>query len=223
MNISTNFPDDQYLQELLTHLKNKVEETSSAPEMLMAFSGISMNWIADYITDLYMQWTKETIPVNDLFLTGTNPEWNKIIIEQCERSPQKLRALMDSNEAVKKMFAEVSYSDVPILIRFEDDRYKLLDGMHRSIAAIRDGHESIVGFVGKHTGKPAPLVESHVIYDLLKAYHRGLNTDREGLIVALRFLANSYPNVRGLLTERFTKDWLPSYELQTIIKEALGS
>ena len=119
------------------------------------------------------------------------------------------------------MFLDAKYEDIPILIRFEDDKYKVLDGMHRTIAAIREGKETIQAFIARSIGKPAPYCEPHVIYDFLRAYHRKMNLDRNGLIISLRFLRHSYANVDELLINRFNKQWVPDDEIQEIIQEAL--
>jgi len=184
-------------------------------------SGASMNWIADYLTDQNVIWEKMDLPVKELWLTGTRPEWNKVIIDQCGRSPVKLKEVLDSNPETKMMFEIAQVDDRPILVRFDDEKLKVLDGMHRTIAAIREGKQTITAFVAKHKGTPKPYCEPHVVYDLLKAYHRKLNSDKESLIVALRYLRKSYANVDDLLKNRFSKSWMPDDEIQKIIKESL--
>jgi len=221
--MQTNFPDKKYLRALIKHLGGKLAKTHRDPiENLLAYSGMAMNWIADYVTDSSILWTKETLPLDSLYLTGTWPEWNKIIIDKSSRSPAKLRQLINSNPKTKNLFKDANWAEIPILIRFEEGKYKVLDGMTRTIAAIRDGKRTITAFVARQKGKrPKPSIEPHVIYDLLRAYHRGLNKDRKSLIIALRFLRKSYTNVDDLLKNRFSKTWVPSDEIQEIIKEAL--
>ncbi len=218
---NTNFPDQKYLGSLIEHLKQKVEFYQDPLDKLMMYSSAAMNWIADYITDENVKWTKEKLLVDDLYLTGTNPKWNKIIIEQCKRSPKKLKELFNSNKKIKKIFYEAKSSNLPILVRHEKGKLKVFDGMKRVISSIRDGRKTIWAYVVKPQNKQRPKCEPHVIYDLLKAYHKGLNKDKKSLIIALRFLRKSYANVDNLLKERFNKSWVPDDEVQKIIQESL--
>ncbi len=216
------FPDADYLERLIAHVCAKVSEQQSPLERFQMHCNATMNWIADYLTDPNVRWTRETIATNDLYLTGTNPVWNGIIIDQCERSPARLANAMRDDPQVLAQFKDVAFDPLPILIRFEKDKLRVLDGMHRVVAAIRDGRNSIEAYVARHIGEPRPACEPHVVYDLLKAYHRGLNTDRTALITALRFLRRAYGNVDDLLRHRFIKAWVPDDEIQAIIAEALN-
>lgn len=219
--MENNFPDKKYLQALAGHMEERTARDLSVAEQISAYSGAALNWIADYINDANVAWTKEDMVIDDIYLTGTNPVWNRIIIQECERSPKKLRELLSNDEAVKKLFKDVQFSDVPILIRYDDGKLKVLDGMKRVIASIRDGRTKIHAFVARIEGHPAPQCEAHVIYDMLRAYQRGINTDKEGLVAALRFLRGSFSNVDALLKNRFNKEWLPDDALQKLVQEAL--
>lgn len=217
-----NFPDEKYRQRLIDHLAEKVNKHQTTIEKLSMHSSAAMNWIGDYLTDPHVRWEKKSVPIDDLYLTGTNPRWNPIILERAERSAEKLRVLMKDDSNINDLFTEAVFSPDPILIRYEDNRYKILDGMHRVIAAIRDDRNSVDAYVAfLDQRKPAPQCEAHVIYDLLRAYHRGLNHDRQGLITALLYLKKSYSNVEKLLRERFHKQWVPNDEVQKIIQEVL--
>lgn len=217
----TNFPDKKYLDNLIRHEKEK-SKFNDPMDRLMAYSGMSLNWIADYVTDESIRWKKQKLPIKNLYLTGTKPEWNAIIIGQCQRSPQRLKELLKSNLRIKRIFQEAEFKNIPILVRYEDKEYKVLEGMHRAVAAIRDNRQTINAFVAYRKGKFRPRCEAHVIYDLLKAYHRGINKDRNDLIAALRFLSRSYTNVRSLLKNRFSKPYIPSDDkIQDIIREVL--
>ncbi len=217
----SNFPDANYLNNLVERFKEWFAVSQKPLDQLITYSGVAMNSIGDYISDENVSWKEEALPVDDLWLTGTNPEWNAIVMKRCEQSPQKLRALFEAKPAVAHLFDRAQYDDRPILVRYEDDKYKVLDGMHRTIAAIRDGKTELKAFVATLAGVPQPKCEAHVIYDLLRPYARKINTNREQLIGALRFLRHSYVNVDNLLKNRFSKEWLPDDEIQKIIQEAL--
>lgn len=219
--MNTNFPDQKFLADLSQHIKTKAEANQSPLEQLITACSISMNWIADYISDPNVSWTLEEIPLDKIYLTGTQPDWNKIIIDQCERSPKKFNELLQSNPKIKELFKEAKFEDRPILIRYEDEQYKMLDGMHRTLGAIIEGRETIEAFVARLNGKPQPQIEPHIIYDFFRAYHRGSNTDKDSLISAIKFLRRAYSNVDDLLKNRFSKNWVPDDKIQEIIQEIL--
>lgn len=220
MNVKSTFTDKKYIADLIEHLRKTTSQTPL--EELVTLSGVRMNWISDYITDPSTKWKKQSISIDSLTLTGTNPKWNKIVIEKCGRSLIKLRQIFNSAPNTKKIFNRVHYSNIPILVRREGNQLKVLDGMKRVIAAILAGDKNINAFIAKPSLKRAmPKCEPHVVYDLLKAYQRGLNKDKKGLIMALRFLRKSYGNVPNLLKERFCFAWIPDKEMQAIIKKAL--
>lgn len=199
-----------------------MEKTNNhkALEKLVTYCGANLNWVADYISDENIRWSKKTLSLDKLWLTGTGLEWNKIIIDKCERSPQKLRDLFHNDPSIVGLFSGAIFDNIPILVRFEENKYKVFDGMHRTIAAIRDGRKNIQAFVAAPKGKPKPKCEPHVVYDFLRSYQRKINTDRNGLITALRFLRHSYANVEDLLKNRFNKSYVHDDEIQKIIKEA---
>jgi len=215
------FPDQEYLQNLIKHLETRVKSNSTTQDLLLMYSGAAMNWIADFVLDESVEWEKREMEINQLTLTGTNPQWNKIILEQAERSPEKLRELIINNQDIANTFKTAEFNNAPILVRFEDEKYSVLDGMHRVVAAIRDGKKLIAAYTGTPSQNPKPMCEPHVVYDLLKVYHRGLNRDRAGLIAALKFLKQAYVNVEDLLTNRFGPQWIANKDIQEIITEVL--
>jgi hypothetical protein len=215
------FPDQDYLENLIDHLTRKTRQTNKPEDLLLMLSGASLNWIADFVLDESVVWEKREIKVADLYLTGTNPEWNKVIIDKAQRSPEKLQQIMAEIPSVKGLFADCVFDNVPILVRVDGGKLKVLDGIHRLIAAIRDDRKTVIGYVGTKTGDSRPLCEAHVVYDFIRAYQRSAVKDREGLIAALKFLKNNYVNVEGLLRNRFNADWVPDEDVQKIIAEVL--
>lgn len=215
------FPND-VLRALVGNLEKKVAPYQSERDRLLMFAGAALNWLGDFLTDESVLWSREdALPLDDLTLTGTGPEWNAVIIDQCGRSPARFRALLREDPKVRALFSEAIFTDEPILARYDEEKLKVLDGMHRVIAAIRDRRFTIRAYVATPTGQPKPHCEAHVVYDLLRAYQRGLNRDRGALVTALRFLRGSYANVDELLRIRFGSKWIPDNGIQEIIAEAL--
>lgn len=211
----------KYLEDLVQNHHDKVWKNLTPEDRLLMYSGARLNWVGEYINDENINWERRRLKIDDLTLTGTNPTWNKITIEQAERKPAKLRELM-KNPKIRKVFAQSKFAKVPILVRTKEKdgetQLLVLDGMNRVIAAIRDGINEIDAYVGTRNGKPKAKIEPHVLYDLIRAYQqRGGNID--DLMAALRFLVNAYDNARGLLLERFSGDWIRDEELSKKIKE----
>lgn len=174
-------------------------------QAILVEAGRRLNWIADYLTDKNILWKREKeFPIDQLTLTGTNTSWNDVILDRCHGSPQELRKLFQTDSVVKDIFASVKFADVAILVRFEEGKHFIFDGMNRVIAAIRDEKTTIDTFIATPKGKPKPQCEAHVVYDFLRSYQREINRDRAGLIAALQFLLNSYSNVEDLLRHRFS-------------------
>jgi hypothetical protein len=209
-----------YLESLVKNHQEKALRVLKDPsEKLLMYSGALLNWVGEYINDESIKWELKKLPVNDLTLTGTSPEWNEIIIKKAKRSPQKFKELL-SHPQIKEIFEEAKFSEAPILVRVADDKLKVLDGMNRVIAAIRDGVTEIEACVGTRKGKAQPKVEPHVIYDLIRAFQqRGGN--EQDFKASLRFLVNAYSNVKELLQTRLGPRWIPDEKINQIIKEVL--
>ena len=220
--MQTNFPDTEYIKKLVQAQAKKVSAESTSLELLQMYSGARLNWLADFFTDTNIAWSKRILPIDDLTFTGTSPAWNKILIDKCKRSPKKFRNLISKDKSFIAGFAEAIYTNDPILVRLEKDKLKVLDGTHRLVGAIIAGKQKIMAYVAKPAGKPKPDCEPHVIYDLIRAYQRGLNRDRAGLVAALKFLNRAFGNVDGLLRGRFNFKWIPDKDIQAVIAEALS-
>lgn len=222
MKIETTFPDQQYLESLAKQLEDKAMAGLSSMDKIMIFGNVAMNWLPDLLSDQNIKWRKTKIKVKELVLTGTNPIWNSIIIDKCQRSPEKFQQFLSENPDQIRLFSEAIFDNTPIMIREESDKsLRVLDGMHRTIAAIRDGFEEIEAFIGTNTNAAKPQCEPHLIYDLLRSYQRQINTDKAGLITSIKYLRKAYSNVDELLRNRFSKSWIPNDEIQAIIQAAL--
>lgn len=218
----TTFPDQEFLQQLVEHHRRKALSVVDAESEMLLWSGVSMNWIADFLTDESARWEKREIKIDNLYLTGTNPSWNKVIIDQANRSPVKLRQILQAQPELRSLFSEAKFHVLPILIRIDKGKMKVFDGMHRTIGAILADRKTMTAFICTTHGSARPHCEPHVVYDILRSHIRKINQDRPGLIAALRYLRHSYANVDDLLRNRFNHDWVPDDEIQKIIQEALS-
>lgn len=214
--------DNEVLLKLLKVAEVRVENEKIVEDKLQIYSGALLTWVGDYITDRNIDWQYKKILIKDLYLTGTFPEWNVILIEKCQRSGEKFQKLLVDEPKLKEMFLSVKDFDNPILIRFEDGKNMVLDGMYAVIGAVLRGEVEIESWVAVYNGDPKPQCETHVIYDLIRPFHRGYNRDVEGLKSALKYLHKSFVNVDELLRERFNEKWvLDDQELSQIIKDVI--
>lgn len=220
--LSTNLPDPAFVQALAQRMRAKVEASQDTLDQLLADCGMQLNWVGEWLTDKEVAWKKRELLIDNLTLTGTQPAWNTVILDECERSPKKLRERLASDVSAQELFSGAIADGLPILVRIDGETTKVLDGMRRTIAAIRDGQEKIWAWVGRRTGKGQPVCEPHVIYDLLRVYDEGINPDRSELSVALRYLKQSFANVESLLRRRFDRERVRNDELQKVIAEVLG-
>lgn len=217
-----NFPDPEYLKGLVDALKNKVESNQSVEEQLVLYSSAALTWISDIVSDPNTKWRFEEVRLEDLYLTGTNPEWNTVIIDDCNRNVSVLKERIDSNKAVAALFKDVLYSDIPILLHEKEGGVlAVFDGMHRVVAAIRDGKSHIKAYIAKTSDPITGECEPHVVYDLIKAYQRSNRSlaEKQQLVGALTLLSNAYLNVQVLIKERFNKDWIKDDEIQEILSQ----
>lgn len=223
--LKTNFPDAADLARVEQEISAKLDATQPADERLLRNASGALNWVADIVFDEGARWECRTLALDDLYLTGTIPAQNAYIIERCQRSPKLLRELFRTEPASKHAFTpnehDTAFKENPVLILFHDGKHKVLHGMPRVLAALMEERREITAWVATIEGTPRPPCEPHVVYDLIRAYQRGLHTDRAGLVAALRLLRTSYYNVVPLLRERFDKRWVPQEELQAIIDETL--
>ena len=216
----TSFPDKKYLRQFTEYEVAKANDRQDDLDRILTASGVMLNWVGDIMTDPGWQWERRRMMIDELTLTGTNPEWNKVLIDEAQRSPHKFRAMLTADPKLKKMFGQVDSSKRPIMVRRDEDKLKVFDGMHRVIGAILAGRQEIEAFIGTPPAKPQPSCEQHVVYDLMRAYHQKRTTDRPGLVAALHYLRYAYANVDELLRTRFNRDWVADDEIQAIITEA---
>ena len=210
-----------YLEGLEKNLREQVELSLDVPERILMYSGARLNSIGEYLNDEQVQWKLDPVlPIDLLTLKGTSPEWNAYTIDKAEASPVKFRELL-KDLTISQLFQTAQYIDIPILVRQDGEQLKVLDGMNRTIAAIRENRSTIRAYVGVCAENPSPVIEPHVMYDFIKAFEQGRGNE-EDLKAALRFLLQSYANTRHLFETRFNADWVPNEKIQLIIQDLLN-
>ena len=219
---------DRFIKKLAVHQAKKVSGQIADPRAsLLVTSGIHLNWLGDFFGNPEIKWQEKNVPLEKIKFTGTNPEWNKILLDNCDRSPKKLQALIKRNPKIKKVFNQKSYSaNQPVVLRQDLENkgyYKVLDGMHRMVAATISGKSKVKCLVCTNEEKVLPICESHVVYDLMRGFIRSAK-DKQGekeLYHALKLLSRTYANVTPLLRGRLGKKWVLDKDVQKIIKRVL--
>lgn len=217
----TSFPDKTYLEQLLTFQRSLTNKQEDPIMELLAHSGANLNWIGDYLSDQSLTWEKENLSLDQLWLTGVNPQWNKYIIDEAKRDPMNFRKLAEEHPEFHEWMKETALSNLAILVRYEDAKYKVLDGMHMVLFGLLNKQETIEAYIAYPNSYPQPQCEAHVVYDFFRSYTRGINKDRDGLIAALKFMNKSYVNVKDLLLDRLGPTWQSHDEITLIINEVL--
>jgi len=217
----------QYLEELADHEDEKSRSYLTDPRArILVNAGIRLNWIGDFLGNPEIKWEERELPVEKIQFTGSDPFWNKILIEQCNRSVNKFKELIAKNPELKEKFQQTaSFGDEIILVRKSEKKgfYKVLDGMHRFVGAVLKGKDKVRVFVPVNEDKHLPVCEAHTVYDLIRGFLRNAK-DKEGerqLFYALKLLCRTYANVKSLLKERFNKNYVNDEKVQRVISKVL--
>jgi hypothetical protein len=217
---------EDYLEKLAEHeVETAFERLPDPRDRILVAAGVKLNWLGDYFGNDKIRWELQNIPVENIQFTGGPQRWNKILLEECERSVEKFKKLMTDRPEVKKLFeSEASFSEEPIIVRHDFEKtgnYKILDGLHRFVGALLQDREEIASYVPHNESEHRPVLEPHVIYDLIRGY---LRSDRDGLakerlLLALQLLAETYDNVLPLLKERFNENYIFADDVQEITRK----
>lgn len=214
---------EKYIKRLAEH---EIEKSKLGPrEKILVYAGVHLNWIGDYLANPKIKYRKLVLPTKKILFSGTSPDWNKILIDKCGRRVENFQKLIARDPKMKSKFAkEAVYDNTPILVRGRDEKgyYRVVDGMHRFVAAVMQKKKSISAYAPVKKNY-LPYCEAHVIYDLIRGYARHTK-DRKGekeLYYALKLLARTYGNVAELLKNRFGKKYLSDKNVQKIIQKVL--
>ena len=221
---------DKSFNKYLRNLAQSEEEKSksfnnTSRHKILIHSGVLLNWLGDYFANPKIKWQKKLVPIKNILMTGTSPEFNKIFIKQSQRSPSKLLNILEKDKKLKdkvlkwanktKGFTEL------IILRKEGKYYKVLDGMHRFVKVVLAGVTEIESYVPLNEKSELPVCESHIVYDLIRGYLRNAR-DKAGqkqLEQSLMLLLRTYSNVEDLLKNRFNLDYVPEKDVQDVIKK----
>ena len=218
---------EKFLKEFAEHEEKKVSYIFQEPRnKILVCAGMHLNWMGDFFANLKIKWELKEVDLKKVMFSGTNSKWNKVLLERCERSPEKFQRLLKEKPDIKKIFDRVSYGGEPILVRKAQEKkgyYKVLDGMHRVVGATIAGKKKIFVWVPTNEFDHLPYCEAHTIYDLIRGYIRNRRTaeGQKELFYALKLLKNTYGNVEKLLKERFNEKWVFEKDVQSVIKKVL--
>lgn len=218
---------ETYIENLAQHEKEVSQSDLGARESILVNSGIRLNWLGDFLANSKIKYSLKTLPVEKILFTGTNLDWNEVLIDRCQRSVLKFRELVNQDGKLKKLFEkDSSYDKRPLLVRPDQKEgyYLVVDGMHRFVGAVLAGESQVQAFVPLNLDETLPVCEPHIIYDLIRGYIRNAK-DEEGkkdLYHALRLLLRTYANAEQLLRERFNSKYVDDEDVQEVIGDALA-
>lgn len=217
-----------YLQELAKKEQHKIDQSfgNDSRGKLTMLSGQQLNWIGDFVSNPEAKWEFRAVSIDQILFTGTTPGQDKILIDQCERSPRKLLELIEKDHSIREELEKTAHVlELPIMLRMYDDgsgKFGCLDGMHRFVGRVLQGDQEVEAWVC--TKEVKPFCEPHLVYDLIRGYQRLDEKSEQStteLQFALQLLMKSYANVKKLLVERFDPSRLRDEDVQNIISKAI--
>lgn len=220
---------EQYLQDLADHEEEKSRPLLADPRVkIRVYGGMRLNWLGDFFGNPNIKWQEQELLVDIILFGGTGLAWDRILIDQCKRSPAKFRELIGRTQGLRAKFeSEVSSGEQPIVVRHSPDRegyYHVLDGMHRFVGAVIGEQTTIKAYVPVNEHEHLPRCESHVVYDLIRGFmrHAADEQGKEGLYQALKLLMRTYENVGDLLRHRFNAQYVRNQDVQDVIQRVLN-
>jgi hypothetical protein len=217
---------EKYIIDLANHEDEKSKSFLDPRKRILVNAGIRLNWIGDFLANPNIKYKKTKVLINQVLFTGTTPDWNKVLIDKCERSVEKFQELIKQDEEIKERFTkEASFGNEPILMRGPDEKgfYRVFDGMHRFVGAVIEKRKTVTAYVPINKDKHLPVCEAHTVYDLIRGFQRHAKDDsgKTELYHALKLLARTYENVIELLETRFNSTYVADDEVQGIIKNVI--
>lgn len=220
----------KYLSDLAEVEKTKAEkaEMETSEGKILVYGGVKLNWLGDFFGNPKIKWKKQTLPLEQILFSGTGPDWNKILIDECKRQPEKFQELIKKDPKSKdKFWQEVKdVAGIPILVRIADEdpkKFQVLDGMHRFIKAVIENKKEIKVYLPINEKEFLPVCERHTIYDLIRGFIRNAHNKagEKELYFGLKLLARTYSNVIQDLKERFNDNWVRNEKAQAVIQKVI--
>jgi hypothetical protein len=217
---------EKYIESLADHEDEKSKSLLDPRGRILVNAGIRLNWIGDFLANEKIKYKKTEVPINQILFTGTNPGWNKILMDKCESSVEKFQELIEQDKEIKKKFTrEASFGSEPILMRGPDEKgfYRVFDGMSRFVGSVIKKSNTITAYIPINESEHLPVCEAHTVYDLIRGFQRHAKDEngKTDLYHALKLLARTYENVLELLETRFNYTHVADDEVQEIINKVI--
>lgn len=178
-------------------------------------AGISEDWklksVFRILSDPRFSWRKKKIPVRNIILTGMSPLMDEYIIKKCGRSPITFGEMWKKDKKMRDKIRKSGFSahseldHFPIFVIHEDGKYKVFDGMRRTLLAIIGNKQYVAAWVGdmkRKNGKP--IISEGFCYVLSKVYKGGKRTKKQNdaFVEVGRIISKEYGNGREVLETR---------------------
>jgi len=208
--------DKRLLADIKTFM-DKFDEYYDEPELWRLLSTISEGWRLKAVfrvlsNDRYI-WTKETLPLESIVLTGMSPTIDKYIAKS-EKRPRTFKQLWDSDQLMRKEITATGFSPhaerdhFPIIV-FEKNRgkgFRVVDGMRRMLLATIADRPHIEAWVGRQVKKSGkPMISESRAYFLYDVYQFSKTKSPElksAIATIAKEIIDTYGNGREVIEQR---------------------
>jgi hypothetical protein len=147
-------------------------------------AGISEDWklksVFRTLSDPRFFWKKRRIPVKDVFLTGMSPLMDEYIIKRCDRDPRVFGEMWKKDKRMRDKIRKSGFSahserdHFPVFVVCVDGKYRVFDGMRRTLLAVIGNKEYITAWVGYPKRKEGtPAISEGFCYVFSQIYRNG--------------------------------------------------
>lgn len=180
--------------------------------------GISEGWklkeVAQIISNNTYSWKKTLVPMKDIILTGMSPTIDKYTIVKCKRSPQLFANEWENNTKMRKEILSTGFKmhknrdKDPIFLFQEGKKYKVFDGMRRTLLAAIRANKKIYAWVGStknKKGKPLTGSDNCLFLALLYARSNKNQKIENGIMAVSKEIIKQYRNGEEVFRKRIAK------------------
>ncbi len=178
-------------------------------------AGVSEDWklksVFRVLSDSRFSWKKKKIPVRGIILTGMSPLMDEYVIKKCDRSPIAFGEMWKKDKKMRDKIKKSGFSahserdHFPIFVAHEDGKYKVFDGMRRTLLAIIGNKRYITAWVGDMKRKnEKPIISEGFCYVFSQIYKNGKRTKKQNdaFVEVGKIISKEYENGRDVLRTR---------------------
>ena len=197
-------------------------------------AAISEGWQVNnvyYITsNTKYAWKLQNIPIEKIILTGMSPIIDKYIIRKFNGDPLKFVKAWHNDKKMRKEILKTGYyfhkerDYFPVLFFQSGEKFKVFDGMHRTILALINGKKKIKAWVGYEVNpKGKPLISTNRCWFLSNIHKvakvKNIELERSIIKIGKEIIVN-FRNGKKVLIKRIA-GWSHDPEIKRIFKKMI--